>query len=186
MSRLNPMTRKRRYKNNGKCSRIKHGPHFGPCLEALEDRTLLANRLDPLSNALGQALDQLDGSFRGLLSQAQAALPVLNQPLGSVGKLADTVDTFQNALVKGLRDLEDSSLAGDQAKMAIQQGLFDALTGANVLGDRDGGGKTKEDVLVEIPNGILDPNNLNVTIDVYLNGSVNVTGQTFNFGTGLP
>jgi hypothetical protein len=175
-------SRKHQTKRTGGKHQASPSCQVRPFLEKLEDRTLLNNRLDPLSNALSTALDQVDAGFRSVVAQSTTALPVLNRSLSSVQELADSVDRFQGAILSRLREIPDADLAGAQARTVIQDALFAKLTQVNILGDRNGGGVTKDDVLVENVN--LDAGN--VTVEVRLTGSVDATSQTFQFGTGLP
>src|SRR5206468_4541896 len=68
-----PVTRR-----SEKKQRVTKPSAYRPALESLEDRTLLANRLDPFTTALSSQLDGLATSFRDAITSAQKALPVLN------------------------------------------------------------------------------------------------------------
>src|SRR5262249_44507399 len=155
-----------------------------PVIEALEDRTLLATDWTAFTTALGARLDQLSDSFQSTIASAQSALPILNQPLSSVTELANTVKSFENTILNKLKSVSIDNLTNDQARIAIRDALYSALTSANILGDTDGvDGVKKEDVEV---TGV-DLAAGNVTIEVRLTSpAVAAASQNFGFGLGLP
>jgi hypothetical protein len=181
-TRFNRKRRGRPSRRTGKSSRRSF---LCPQLEALEDRTLLTNRLDPLSIGLSLSLAQLGSSVQAAVQQAQTALPVLNQPLSQVGELTNVVDRFKDVITNKLQTLDDKDLTKALARATIQEAVFEALTDERILGDRNGDAAFRVDDVLVTPD-VVDLEAGNVTIDVRLTGSANVTSQSFSFGTGLP
>jgi hypothetical protein len=185
MTRHNSMDRKGRDNKRSARGNVTRPGSFRPCLEGLEDRTLPANRLDPLSNALSLSLGELGHSVQAAVQQSKTTLPVLNQSLSQVGELTNIVGKFQNVISNKLRTLDDKDLTKAQARATIQNAIFEALTHERILGDRNDDTAFRMDDVLVTPD-VVDLDAGNVTIEVRLTGSASVTSQTFSFGTGLP
>jgi hypothetical protein len=184
MNLFSTRSRKRRTQEIGSQRTARPSHVFRPLLEELEDRTLLANRLDPLSNALSLSLAQLGSSVQAAVQQSTTALPVLNRPLGDITELTNIVGRFQNVISDKLKTLNDADLTNALARDKIQEAIFQALTQEQILGDRNGDAAFRTDDVWVAPGVDLDAGN--VTIEVRLTGSTNVASQSFSFGTGLP
>jgi hypothetical protein len=155
-------------------------------MEALEDRVVPESKLDPLSGGLREALENVDSSYRAVVENAGAALPVLNDPLSQVTPLTGAVDRFGNALQSAIDTALsrlNSGTTGNEAQSILQSELHAALTRVGVLGDTNRtGGSTIDDVIVATPDLV----NGSVTIEVRLTDTTRLDEGEFSLGTGLP
>jgi hypothetical protein len=83
-------------------------------VEVLEERTLMANKLDGLATTLDPRLRQMDSTVRPILSPASATMQILNQPSTKVTEQPDIVNRFGGPL-EALQSLGDEKLVNDLA-----------------------------------------------------------------------
>ncbi|HVK08689.1 MAG TPA: LamG-like jellyroll fold domain-containing protein [Gemmataceae bacterium] len=162
---------------------------FRPGLEALEDRVVPASKLDALSEGLRVAMTQLDQELSRVASQ-YPDMPVLNQPLGTVGELVSTGIRIYKKIDSALNSptLTDEVLTGPDAETAIRNALIGTLgyhKDGGLLGDWNGDGQqTAQDVFVDVVD-LASPSQT-IMVALRLTGSDRLAAQTFTFGTGLP
>ena len=142
---------------------------FRAGFERLENRRVLTGMFQNLAGYLGSSLNQAQGALDGVVSASSFALPIVGTSISSFQKTIDNGFTAaRNALVSAVNALDPTAQAA-----AMQQAIANALDAAGIQHDH-----------VIVSN--LDPTSGNVTIDVGLAKTVDLSKQGFNFNLGVP